>query len=140
LVFFAICTLLFWWLSVYYERSWLYPAIYVWMGMFGVLAPAQVWTLASTVLTTREAKRLFGLVGSGAIAGWIAGGYLTKLVATRFGTEASLLGMGLVFLGCALLVSAIWRQNQAFRGVTEEELARSDEGPRGLKESLALIR
>jgi AAA family ATP:ADP antiporter len=140
LVLFAISTLVFWWLSVYYERPWLYPAVYIWMGMFGVLAPAQVWTLASTVLTTREAKRLFGLVGSGAIAGWIAGGYVTRLVATRFGTEASLLGMGLVFFGCAALVIAIWKQNQAFRGVTDEDLARDDEGPRGLKDSLRVIR
>ena len=31
--------------------------------------PAQVWTLANFVLTTREAKRAFGFIGSGAILG-----------------------------------------------------------------------
>jgi AAA family ATP:ADP antiporter len=138
LVLFASHTILFWWLSVKYPRPWLFPAIYVWMGIFGVLAPAQVWTLASTVLTTREAKRLFGLVGSGAISGWIVGGYMTRL-AVRFGTESMLLGMGAVLLVCAGLVVVIWKQNQEFRGLTDEQLAASEEGPKGLRESLALI-
>ena len=61
--------------------------------MFGVVAPAQVWTLANYVLTTREAKRMFGFIGSGATAGWIVGGYLTQVTAKRFGAESTLIGM-----------------------------------------------
>ena len=140
LVVFGSNTLLFWWLAVYYERPWLFPTIYVWMGMFGVLAPAQVWTLASSVLTTREAKRLFGLVGGGAIAGWIAGGYLTRVVALQFGTEAMLLGMSLTSLVCAALVVAIWNESQRSRGLAGDQGSEVGEGPRSLGESLALIR
>ena len=54
----------------------LFIAIYIWVGVFSVLAPTQVWTLANYVLTTREAKRAFGLIGSGAILGWIVGGFV----------------------------------------------------------------
>jgi AAA family ATP:ADP antiporter len=139
LVVFASNSLLFWWLSESYELPWLFPTIYIWMGMFGVLAPAQVWTLASSVLTTREAKRLFGLVGAGAITGWIAGGYLTRLVALRFGAEAMLLGMSLASMTCAALVVAIWRQSQQSRTTTVDQPL-AEEGPRSLRESLALIR
>ena len=62
-----------------YRPAWLTPVIYVWVGMFGVVAPAQVWTLANGVLTTREAKRMYGFIGSGATAGWIVGGFLTQV-------------------------------------------------------------
>ena len=65
--------------------------IYIWVGVLSVLAPAQVWTLANFVLTTREAKRTFGLIGSGAILGWIVGGFATRLAVGRFGTESMLL-------------------------------------------------
>jgi len=54
--------------------AWLYPGVYIWVGVLGVLAPAQVWTLANYVLTPREARRLFGFVGAGATAGATRGG------------------------------------------------------------------
>src|ERR1700730_6347759 len=63
-LFFATNCVLFWALARYYHPVWLYPAFYIWVGVFGVLAPTQVWTLANYLLTTREAKRIFGLVGS----------------------------------------------------------------------------
>jgi hypothetical protein len=56
-----------------------------------VLAPTQVWTLANYVLTTREARRVFGLRAGGAIAGGIFAGFFPKVVAKTFGTESLLL-------------------------------------------------
>src|SRR5215469_1646979 len=90
-LFFASNCLVFWVLSHYYHYVWLFPIIYVWVGMFGVLAPTQVWTLANYSLTTREAKRIFGMVGAGGILGWIFGGYISKIVAKSFGTDSLLL-------------------------------------------------
>jgi hypothetical protein len=29
------------------QAPWLVPAVYVWVGIFGVLGPAQIWTLAN---------------------------------------------------------------------------------------------
>ena len=85
--------LLFRVLSANVHGSWLTPVIYIWVGMFGVVAPAQVWTLANYVLTTREAKRLYGFIGSGATAGWIVGGYVTQVAVKAFGAESTLIGM-----------------------------------------------
>jgi AAA family ATP:ADP antiporter len=101
----AANSLLFWWLSLRASASWLFPVIYVWVGMFGVLAPAQVWTLANYVFTTRAAKRVFGLVGSGAIVGWIVGGFFTQRIAERFGTENMLLGVAVALALSAVLVA-----------------------------------
>ena len=64
--------------------------------MFSVLAPSQVWTLANYVMTTREAKRSFGFIGSGAILGWIVGGFATRAGVSRFGTENMLAFVALV--------------------------------------------
>ena len=88
LLFFAVNCLIFWVIALNSRPAWLTPVIYVWVGMFGVVAPAQVWTLATAVLTTREAKRMYGFIGSGATSGWIVGGYLTQVIAARYGAEA----------------------------------------------------
>lgn len=121
--FFALNCLIFWYLSHTAQGAWLTPTIYIWVGMFGVVAPAQVWTLANYVLTTREAKRLFGFVGSGATAGWVVGGFVTRYTATRFGAESSLIGMALALVGAALFVDRLWRQ----RSYVDEGVADADE-------------
>lgn len=140
LVFFAANAMLFWGLAHFFQLPWLYPVIYVWVGIFGVLAPMQVWTLANYVLTTREAKRLFGLVGSGAISGWIFGGFFSKAGAKAFGTESLLLGMALFLLLSAALVVLIWRRREAARGeAAEAAAAPAEKGPENLRASLQLV-
>lgn len=107
-LFFASNCALFWILSHYYHFSWLYPLVYVWVSIFGVLAPTQIWTLANYILTTRDAKRIYGMVGGGGIAGWIFAGFLSAKVGKAFGTESLLLVMALLISICPVLVLAIW--------------------------------
>jgi AAA family ATP:ADP antiporter len=133
--FFALNCLVFWYLSRTSQAAWLTPTIYIWVGMFGVVAPAQVWTLANYVLTTREAKRLFGFVGSGATAGWIVGGFITRLTATRFGAESTLIGMAVALLLAAVLVDRLWMR----RPVVDGGAAESDDSDTSLVNSLRLI-
>jgi AAA family ATP:ADP antiporter len=106
-LFLAATCALFWDLAHYYRPAWLYPVFYIWVGIFGVLAPTQVWTLANYLLTTREAKRIFGMVGGGGIAGWIFAGYLSKTVTKAFGTESLLLGMTVLLLICSALMAVV---------------------------------
>ena len=47
---------------------------YVWVAIFGLLTASQFWILANLVYNVREAKRVFGFIGAGAIAGGIFGG------------------------------------------------------------------
>jgi AAA family ATP:ADP antiporter len=141
MLFFASNCALFWWLAHYYSRlSWLFPVFYIWVKIFGVLAPTQIWTLANYVLTTREAKRVFGMVGGGAIAGWIFAGYLSKTITKDFGTESLLLGMALFLSICAGLVVLIWRGGQAAVGGAHEISQGAPEtGPRNLHQSMRLV-
>lgn len=139
-LFFAINTLIFWYLSHYYKFPWVYPAIYIWVGIFGVLAPAQVWTLANYVLTTREAKRVFGLIGSGSIAGAILGGKFANIIAPRYGTESLLLAMAVALSICSGLVILIWR-HKIVVPASEEGVAapRREEKVATLRASLRLL-
>src|SRR5580692_2175214 len=106
-LFFAAACALFWVLVYYYHLAWLYPVFYIWVGIFAVLAPTQVWTLANYLLTTREAKRIFGMVGGGGICGWIFAGYLSRIVTKAFGTESLLLGMTVLLLICSALMAVV---------------------------------
>jgi AAA family ATP:ADP antiporter len=103
----------FWVMGRGEEPAWMLPALYVWASVSGVLLPAQVWTLANYVMTTREAKRLFGVVGSGGLCGWIVGGFITRTTAARIGTENLLLMIAATLAVCALLVAAVWRERKA---------------------------
>jgi ATP:ADP antiporter, AAA family len=139
-LFFAANCALFWALAHYYHLTWLFPIFYVWVGIFGVLAPTQVWTLANYALTTREAKRIFGMVGGGAIAGWIFAGFFSKTVAKAFGTESLLLGMALLLLTCSLLMFLMWQTGQVEAGDPEEASARTAEtGLQDLRQSVRLV-
>ena len=139
-LFFAGCSALFWWLARYSRPAWLYPVFYVWVGMFGVLAPTQVWTLANHLLTTREAKRIFGMVGGGGVAGWIVGGYLSKIVTQAFGTEMLLLSMSALLVTCSGLMAVAARIGSFHVGAADEiqaAVSGSDEGD--LRESLRSV-
>src|SRR5207237_6302010 len=57
----SVATVGFWLVGRVREPLWMLPVLYVWASVSGVLLPAQVWTLANQVMTTREAKRLFGV-------------------------------------------------------------------------------
>ncbi len=118
LMFFAANALIFWLWSVAasHESGVLFVVIYLWVGVFSVLAPSQVWTLANHVMTTREAKRSFGFIGSGAILGWIVGGLVTRAGVSRFGTENMLAFVAVALMLCAGLVVWIWRERPSYIG------------------------
>ncbi|HEY6938272.1 MAG TPA: Npt1/Npt2 family nucleotide transporter [Terriglobales bacterium] len=139
MLFFSSNCGLFWVLARSYRAAWLYPVFYMWVKVFGVLAPAQVWTLANYVLTTREAKRVFGLVGGGAISGWIFAGFFCRTIAKLFGTESLLLGMTVFLALCAGLVVLAWQSGRVRVGSGQEVSPAADDAPRNLWQSVARV-
>lgn len=137
MVFFAANCAALWAVAHYYRPAWIYPVFYVWVGIFGVLAPAQVWTLANYVLNSREARRAFGLVGGGAIAGWISAGLLTTVFVQRLGTENLILVMVLLLAACGALVLLTWSEAGSIPGDLERE--GSTYAPRNLRESARAV-
>jgi AAA family ATP:ADP antiporter len=137
LLFFAANLVALWWGLQFYKWAWMAPLFYFWVGVCGILAVAQVWTLANFVWTTREAKRLFGVFGSGGIIGGSFGGFLGGWIALQFGAESILLFMAGFLLICAVLVPIIYRQRA---DSNEPNPADSEESPRNLAESFRLVR
>ena len=94
-------------------EQWVLYLFYVWVAVFGVLSASQFWILANIVFNARKAKRLFGLIGSGAIIGGIFGGYLASLLAPIIGSE-NLLFAGVFFLIVCIPVNrAIWKRQES---------------------------
>ena len=107
----SVVSLLIFWVLLFLNLhgGWFYYAFYVWVAIFGLITTSQFWLLANYVFNAREAKRLFGIIGAGAISGGIFGGYLTKLFAPRIGTH-NLLLICIAFLTlCIALTSLVWK-------------------------------
>ena len=49
--------------------GWSFYLFYVWVNLYGLLATSLLWLLANVIFNPREARRLFGLIGSAGIAG-----------------------------------------------------------------------
>ena len=81
---------------------------YIFVSLFGVLATSQFWIFANMVFNAREAKRIFGFIGAGAIAGGIFGGYLTSLVASTFGKEYTIFIASILLLFCIPILKKIY--------------------------------
>ena len=93
-----------------YQAGWFYYAFYVWVTIFGVLSTSNFWLLANYVFNAREAKRLFGFIGAGAIAGGIFGGYLTNFLAPIIGTKNMILFCVGFMLCCILILREVWNR------------------------------
>ena len=91
-----------------FSGYWLYIP-YVWVAIFGLLTASQFWILANLVYNAREAKRVFGFIGAGAIAGGIFGGYVRSLLANFISTENLLFVAAFLLLGCFPITSYIWK-------------------------------
>src|SRR6185436_8520499 len=110
LLFGSANTVVLWWGAAHYPQPWVMAVLYIWVGIFGVLAPAQVWTLANFVWTTREAKRLFGMLGSGGIIGGVFAGFLSARMTRSFGAESLLLLMAFPLAVAIGIVATVWNR------------------------------
>ncbi len=100
------------WVMVSAVGDWFYPVLYVLIELFGSLLIIQFWTLANEVFTTREAKRLFGLVGAGGVFSSVVLGFGVRGVVKLIGTEQLLL-LSAALLGFGFFLA--WRLSKSCR-------------------------
>ncbi|MBD3274720.1 MAG: hypothetical protein GF372_05380 [Candidatus Marinimicrobia bacterium] len=81
---------------------------FVWIAIFGVVASSQFWILANIIFNSREAKRLFGFIGAGAIAGAVFGGYLTNFLVPVLGSQNLLFICIAFFILCIFIAREVW--------------------------------
>ncbi|WP_159020938.1 Npt1/Npt2 family nucleotide transporter [Algibacter sp. L3A6] len=90
-------------------KGWVLYAFYTGVAIYAVLATSQFWVLANLVFNVREAKRLFGFIGAGAITGGIFGGYLTTILAPFIGNENLIFVAAVFLMLCFPLLNKIWK-------------------------------
>ena len=137
-----ISNLVIFWLLLLidFQAVWFIYGFYIWVAIFAVVSTSQFWVLANFVFNAREAKRLFGFIGAGAISGGIFGGYLTNYLAPAIGTE-NLLLVCATFLGiCLIILTVVWRQQETER-MSEKREKRIQRTPTGKAASpLAMVK
>ncbi|MGC8926628.1 MAG: Npt1/Npt2 family nucleotide transporter [Myxococcota bacterium] len=88
---FATLFVVFWLIIKSNITNYIYPALYVFVEIAGSLLIVPFWTFANEIFTSREAKRLFGIIGAGGVLANVAAGGFTKLIVHYIGTENLLL-------------------------------------------------
>ena len=92
------------------QWSWIFYLFYIWVNIYGLMATSLLWLLANAVFDAREARKIFGFIGTGGIAGAILGGLFTGQAAEVVGTQNLLLVcIGLLVL-CLLLIGRVHPQ------------------------------
>ena len=90
-------------------NNWVLYIYYLGVSLFAVIATSQFWILANMVYNSREAKRLFGFIGAGAIAGGVFGGYLTSIVVSNFGNKTVVFLAAILILCCIPILQKVWK-------------------------------
>ncbi|UCD63480.1 MAG: hypothetical protein JSW34_12140 [Candidatus Zixiibacteriota bacterium] len=103
---------------------WVPYVFYAWVSVYGVLTTSQFWLMANAVYDATQAKRLFALLGLGAIFGAWTGGEVTNIVVTSFGVSTE----NLLYFCVALIAVSIAITNSVWvlqgRRVEEQSGAR----------------
>lgn len=118
--------------------GWMYPFLYAWMEVIGTIMVTQFWLLANSAFTTREAKRVFGIIGSGGAIAFTLMGFSIRPFVNSFGTDW-MLTVGAVLIGlCALMATQVrsWVSDEPPRPTKNR--ARLQATPGGKKSSALL--
>ncbi|MCB0692779.1 MAG: hypothetical protein H6568_11570 [Lewinellaceae bacterium] len=107
--------------------KWLIYVFYIGEVIFALLTTSQFWILANLVFNPLEAKRLFSLVGAGAIAGGVMGGYITSVFAPLLSNE------NLLFLAAGLLAGGFFVNRTIWKDYITPDQIRSTARTDGLK-------
>ncbi len=99
--------LLFRW-AVSMQFSWLPYAYFAYVQIVSALCVSQFWLLAGYVFNERQARRIYGLLGAGGIAGSIAGSLITDFLKT-WNTGAMLGICAIICLGLTVVAHLICR-------------------------------
>jgi AAA family ATP:ADP antiporter len=127
LVFFMANALLMWW-AVRAEWKLISVAYYMFVNIFGIVVTAQVWTLATTVLSTGQARRLFPLLCSGGVLGSMLGGAIATAGVRQMGTDNLILVPVLILGLCVPIVRTLARYYTAMPHYAAVEAPDGEEG------------
>lgn len=110
---------------LHFQWTWTYYVFNVWVSMFSIMMVTQGWVIAANVFTTSQAKRLYGILGLGAVIGAGFGGTFTSYMVRLIGENNLIMAAGVVTVIAYLMYRGLLVQPgvnlSQVRGSTEEE-------------------
>ncbi len=82
---------------------------YIYIAIFALVLATQFWQLCNEAFNLRQAKRVFGPIGSGAIAGGIFGGYTASILVPFIGNSGLFFIASISLLSCYFLYRIVIR-------------------------------
>ena len=129
-LFFASNLIVFYALGL--ARARIGVAFYIWIGIFNLMVPAQLWAFANDVYDKERGKRLFPIIGLGASLGAWIGAETASALFGSFGPYRLMLVSAAALMVCLLLtVLAHRREKAAGRSAAESAAAEEPLGPEG---------
>jgi AAA family ATP:ADP antiporter len=123
-VFCVVVLCLFWWL-IQLRMPWVIYAFNIWVSLFSIMLVSQGWLVAANVFTSREAKRLYGILGVGSVIGAAFGGQFTAVMVYYVGTTnlviASAVMVVLSYIAYRMAMAAAGKDLGAAKGAEEGE-------------------
>ena len=109
---------------------WISWGLYFWSGVFGLVLVVEFWLLANDLFDAREAKRLFPIIGGGAILGGLVGGAVPGWLAKPLGAGNLLYIVAAELVLSSVLSHLAWkrRRPEVQREVKEAPAAKFAEG------------
>ncbi|MGE0703667.1 MAG: NTP/NDP exchange transporter [Vicinamibacterales bacterium] len=107
-------------------------AFYIWLGIFNLMIPAQLWAFANDVYVNERGKRLFPLVGLGASLGALVGSLVASAIFGALGPYAlMLIAAASLFVCLGLTVAVNRREGVAVTQGSRADAAEKPLGPEG---------
>jgi AAA family ATP:ADP antiporter len=103
--------------------GWINTGALVYVSIYALVITSQFWLMINEILNIRDAKRLIGLIGAGAIAGGIFGGYMTSALVNHVGNS------GMIIIVVGFLIFNLYislHLNKRYRTVDLSNDARSE--------------
>ena len=125
-LFFIACLLAFFGLSV--AGVPIGVPFFIWVGIFSLMAIAQLWAFATDVYSVDQGKRLFAIVGFGASLGAIVGSFATGQLVKLYGPYVFMLGAAGLLALCLLLTNAINVREKGAQAAKPSEPSRARSG------------
>lgn len=108
--------------------AFVFFALFVWYRVISILTDLEYWAVASRLFDIRQAKRLFGFIGSGEVTARMLGAFAVPVLVRAIGT-ANLIGISAIaLLACVVLVAMLPHDaNEPARAPnSDERTTRSD--------------
>jgi ATP:ADP antiporter, AAA family len=113
-------------------------AFYIWLGIFNLMVPAQLWAFANDIYSNERGKRLFPLVGIGSSLGAWVGAEVAAQLFGSLGPYRLMLIAAACLVVCLLLTILINRRERRVAGRDEQSKAAAEQ-PLGSDGGFSLV-